>query len=221
MRHWRVSEAARRDARTISPRAQSAQAALYHELKRQFNVTTNLELEYGPHGLGLFAPLGGSALATDTSPALLLRVPQGLALSPSISGCRGYSDAPASLRRLLSDGALPWEVTVGSLLLWACSSQRPPTDFYPQYRRLLPDADDQTSLLLFSAQELQQLQVSAGDCTHGGAPRTAAGQADPAAARCLQYACNTPAATEEAQGLNTALTFPPLNTPPPSRLSCV
>lgn len=106
---------------------------------------------------------------TDADP--IVAVPLNLVLSCSIPGC---SPAPqqmcSALEQLLHSSAVSesWEMQVAVLLLWALrqSPQSRIGSFWRQYRPLLPGGvQDCSSLLVWSAAELQQLQVGHSSTT--------------------------------------------------------
>ena len=100
------------------------------------------------------------------SESRVIRVPLELTLSDSIPGASAPSldCIPANL---------PWEIRLGALLLWASSSpcsshsDRAQGDpwkglrhFWSEYKsRFIPDSSQQTSLLLWSHEELEEIQV--------------------------------------------------------------
>lgn len=68
------------------------------------------------------------------------------------------------LQELLRASHLPWQVRLGGVLALACSPNVPqhPENksfrFWRRYSLLLPSAEDQTSLMFFSPEELMALQ---------------------------------------------------------------
>lgn len=62
---------------------------------------------------------------------------------------------------LISRCAEHWEMQIAALLLWVLRlpEGQPLGQFWRQYVRLIPPIQQQTSLLLWSQQELEELQV--------------------------------------------------------------
>jgi hypothetical protein len=101
-----------------------------------------------------------------SSDELLVSVPLHLVLSCNIPGCSpSPADTPPALHTLLhsssSSCSRHWEMQLAALLLWAV---RQPHDsqlggFWRRYAaELLPSLNEQAGLLLWSEQELEQLQ---------------------------------------------------------------
>ncbi|KAG2438676.1 hypothetical protein HXX76_005223 [Chlamydomonas incerta] len=106
---------------------------------------------------------------------ILIRVPLRLCLSHEVPGCCPGACSSRALAPMLAcadQTAVPWEVVLAALLVWACRLPEagPGTAgggagpdpglarFWRRYRALLPTAVQQTSLTFWNRDELQQLQ---------------------------------------------------------------
>jgi hypothetical protein len=134
-------------------------------------LDSNVQLASTDWGYGLCR----SSHSTDAA-GPVVAVPLHLVLSCSIPGCSPTPEqmCPA-LEQLLHSSAVSqsWEMQVAVLLLWALRQASPQSrigSFWRQYRPLLPGGvQDCSSLLVWTAAELQELQVR--HCLNAGADR--------------------------------------------------
>lgn len=90
------------------------------------------------------------------------QVPLHLVLSHRMPGCCPDLRIAPPLNPLLTNTNYPWEIAIGTMLLWAVHHPETLTGgFWSKYSTLLmPRSRQQTSLLFYSKQELQELQVN-------------------------------------------------------------
>ncbi len=149
------------------------QAALAARLAAEYRVHFAATVGSGVYGRGLLyadrpacSPSGAQTVHAQPQQhhtEALIRVPLDLVLSCYIPGCSPAAVCAPELQPLLHS-SYPWEIQLGGMLAWAsqCAAGSGRLGmFWSEYRQgLIPSAEQQMSLLLWSKDELNELQVS-------------------------------------------------------------
>ena len=154
-------------AAAASSSSSSSPNQVLHAVCEQHGIRLDPSVQLARTGWGY-----GLCRSQHTHADPVVAVPLHLVLSCSIPGCSPTPEqmCPA-LQQLLHSSAVSesWEMQIAVLLLWALR-QAPPQSrigsFWRQYRPLLPGGvQDCSSLLVWSAAELQELQVGHSSTT--------------------------------------------------------